>query len=440
VPRTLLWCAALAVAALPARGEQTITSTETLIRLTVEPAPAPKPALRYILLPELREMTPGNPIPNYLTAFLDPDSANQDVPGPAALRQADRAARMDKPDWQILLKAKADGINLLLPDVQKLRALAAGLQARFRDEVALHRFDDALGTAKTMFAMSRHLSENPTVIADLVGIAIAFIAIGPLEEMLEQPGCPNLYWALTDLPNPLVPMDRGLEGERMFILAELGVKAGLDDRAPMTPAQLRKAIAYIDKLRELDQTSSKQVSTRAWLDQRTRDEKSVAAARARLVEFGLAADTVALFPPDQVILLDERYKYEVIRDEALKYLKLPTWECDALLSRPQPKHEPGLFDSLVPFLHKVRKAQGRLEQRIALLRHVEALRMYAADHDGKLPATLAEVSVPLPPDPYTGRPFRYSLEGGTAHIRGTPPKGDESIPAYNLHYEITVRK
>ncbi|MCI0701870.1 MAG: hypothetical protein L0241_12380, partial [Planctomycetia bacterium] len=37
---------------------------ETLIPLKVDPMPAPKPALRYLLLPELKEMTTGNPIPN----------------------------------------------------------------------------------------------------------------------------------------------------------------------------------------------------------------------------------------------------------------------------------------------------------------------------------------------------------------------------------------
>src|SRR5439155_14855118 len=79
--------------------------------------------------------------------------------GRSALRQADWAARLDRPDWQILLRVKTDGINLLLPDVQQLRALANGLKVRFRAEVALRRFDDALRTAKTMFAMARHLSE-----------------------------------------------------------------------------------------------------------------------------------------------------------------------------------------------------------------------------------------------------------------------------------------
>jgi hypothetical protein len=66
VSRTFLGCAAMAVFALPCLADPTSATPETLIRLKVSPAPAPRPALRYQLLPELREMSPGNPIPNYM--------------------------------------------------------------------------------------------------------------------------------------------------------------------------------------------------------------------------------------------------------------------------------------------------------------------------------------------------------------------------------------
>src|SRR5437763_14508558 len=71
MPRTLFCCAVLAVLPLTARADPTLTSTETVIRLTVQPMPAPRPALRYLLLPELKEMNPGNPIQNYLKCFME---------------------------------------------------------------------------------------------------------------------------------------------------------------------------------------------------------------------------------------------------------------------------------------------------------------------------------------------------------------------------------
>jgi hypothetical protein len=425
----------LAVAAALTPAPPAVAQPETLVKMTVDATPAPKPALRYLLLPELREMTQGNPIPNYLKCILDQDmTVPQSNISPAALKQADRAARMDKPDWQILPKLRTDGVGLLLPDLQKMRELATALQARFRDEIALRKFDDAIVTAKTMFALSRHMGEHPTLIGDLVAIAIAQVTLAPLEEMLQQPGCPNLYWALTNLPAPFVAMEKGMEGERIFIHAEL---RELDDKNPMTAAQLKKLAGYIDRLFEVGRNEKKTIE---WLSERAKDEKYMEAARRRLVENGIAADRLALFSNYQIILLNEKLEYEIQRDEANKLFGLPTWEAIPRLDAIRPPKDRPLLNAFLAGYPKLRRAQGRLEQRIALLRHVEALRLYAAAHEGKLPAKLSDIDVPLPLDPFTGKPFRYELVDGVAHVRGSPPKGDEQTAVYNQHYEITIRK
>src|SRR5262249_34840785 len=166
----------------------------------------------------------------------------------------------------------------------------------------------------------------------------------------------------------------------------------------------------------------------------------VGAARRRLVEYGLAEERVQKFPPDQVLLLDEKREFEVRRDDIMKLMNLPLWQSEALLAQLKPAKEEALFEDFVPAMMKVRQAQGRLDQRVALLRHVEALRLYAAEHDGKLPAKLDDIPVPLPSDPFTGKPFRYEVDGATAHLRGSPPRGGEQNPAFNVHYELTIRK
>jgi hypothetical protein len=437
VLQKLLCCAALAAFALSSRAGETVTATTMVIQLNVQPMPAPKPALRYLLLPELKDLNPGNPIPGYLKCLAARDYSGKMTFGRESLRQADRAARLDRPDWQILDRAKTEGISLLLPDVQVTRQLAQGLQERFHSEAIRGSFDEALETAKTLFAMARHMSEHPTLIAQLVGLAIESIAIKSLDELLEQPGCPNLYWALTNLPDPLVPSKKGLEGERVLISAELH---DLDTSAPMSEDRLKKLIAHIDQLRGDGKPPKPEDSMRAWLDARVKNTAALAAARRRLVEYGLPEERLARFPSDQVFLLDQKREYEVRRDEVMKLMNLPTWQIESLRDKVEPAKEMALFDFLVPALYKVRRAQGRLEQRIALLRHVEALRMYAAEHAGKLPEKLADISVPLPVDPFTGKPFRYELDGLTARVRGTPPKGMETEPGFNVRYEITIRK
>src|SRR5207253_177732 len=279
---------------------------------------------------------------------------------------------------------------------------------------------------------------HPTLIGELVGLAIANLAFGPLEEMLEQPSCPNLYWALTNLPNPLVPMENGMQGERVLIQSEFHE---LDETAPMIADRLKKLIVHIDKIRQMeDKPIDADRTTRAWLDARNKDDAKLRAARARLVETGFSDERLQTFPPDQIILLDEKRDYEARRDEVMKLVKLPHWQAEAEFAAIKPPKDPGLFEIFVPALNKVRRAHARTEQRIALLRHVEALRLYAAEHDGKWPEKLADITAPLPDDPFTGKPFRYKLEGTTAHLRGSPPSGEENTPGFNVRYELTIKK
>jgi len=461
VPRTLLGFVAAVALALPCLAGQTGSTSEMVIRLDVRPAPAPTPALRYRLLPELKEMNPGNPIQGYMKCmmgqkkFLFDDEASRhretllamplkELPaqelkdyGRLALRQADRAARLDTPDWQILLKLKADGYELLLPEVQQIRSLARALQVRYRAEIAQERFDEALRTAQTMFAISRHLGEHPTLIGDLVGIAISSLAISGLDEMLEQPGCPNLYWALTNLPSPLISLDKGMEGERVMLS---WVFRDLDDNASMSKDQLDTFVADMEKMLGMAEGKPDKHVVREWLDARTKDDAPVAAARRRLVEYGLPEERLSRFPLDQVILLDEKRELEVRFDDYVKTLNFPAWQAESQ-AKVESKKPSDLFAIvLLPALHSVRHAQARVDQRIALLRHVEALRLYSAEHDGTLPSKLSDVAVPLPLDPFTGKPFRYEVAGDTAHLRGSPPSGKENLPEYNIHYEVTLQE
>jgi hypothetical protein len=470
--RTFFVCAVFVTLPVSAGAQSPPASRDTVVHLVVEPMAAPKPALKYQLLPELREMNPGNPIYGYLKCF--PEQHNfffnkassgdrekwgktplKDLPsrklqnyGGWALRQADYAARLDTADWQVLLKLKQEGYALLLSDAQQLRVyLAAALKVRFRAQVAERKFDDAVATAKTMLAMARHLGEHPTLIGNRIGIAVADLALGPVEEMIQQPGSPNLYWALTNLPESLVDTRRGYQGELLIVEAEF---AGIRETAPMSDAELRQTNP-VQSLRRFDLVEKKKKEIEAWLQARVLDEAHVRAARNRLIETGLSEDLVQSFPSLQVVLLDDKQRYIGRLEETIKWMGIPYWQAEPglLVSRAAQQQNDTvlgkILESLGPqpaelSLLSVRKVQARLDQRIALLRHVEALRLYAADHDGKLPARLEDVGLPLADDPVTGKPFSYRVEGETAFLRGGVPKGEEQNPHYHLAYDVAIRK
>ena len=356
----------------PACAQQAAVKSELLISLSVAPAPAPQPALKYLLIPELREMNPGNPIQGYLKCYLEQyrfvfDEENfdrrqallamplEELPAPEvpelgrfALAQVDAAARMDTPDWQILLKLRSDGFSTLLPDVQGMRTLARALAVRFRSEIASGRIDDAIRTAKTMFAMAHQLGEHPTLIGDLVGIAIASIAIPPLEEMIQQPDCPNLYWALTNLPDPIVPIRRGLEGERLTLWA---FTRDLDSTRPMSDEQIKAFIVHVEKMAGDEAAFKADGGIRGYLDTRGKDAAKLAAARKRLVDHGLPEARVKTFPPDQIILLDEERELRARFDDVAKIMSFPGWQFQPLyekLTSGRKKERMLLADTFMP--------------------------------------------------------------------------------------------
>jgi hypothetical protein len=463
--RTLILCALLTTCPTLVRAQP----AERVVHLMVQPMAAPVPALKYQLLPELKEMNPGNPIQGYTKCFAEQQNfwfskkavenrekwqktPLHELPmmelrqfgylseGRGPLSRADYAARLTTPDWQILLEAKAEGSRLLLPDIQGLRNLASGLNVRFRAEIAERRYDDAINTAKTLCALGRHLGMHPTVIGNLVGLAIIQIDLNTLEEMVQQPSCPNLYWALTNLPNPLIDGRAGRQGERLMLEADLP----LDRTAPMSEEQLRKILA---RFREVITWETREVPDAAkWFEALLKNEGLIDAARKRLVADGLNEERVKQFPAAQVVLLDLKHEMELRRDARMKWMALPYWQMEAgyladpLASGRAATTREKFLNALGSDYLKVRKAQARIERGIARLRHVEALRLYAAEHEGKLPAHLSDVTVPLPVDPFTGKAFDYTVKGDTAVLRGPPPKGEEKNAFYNVRYEITIKK
>ncbi len=428
----------------------------TAMRLEVSPMAAPRPLLKYRLLPEVRELTPGNPVQWYLRCFAEqrffffsPEGnrerarylsmplAKLRVQGPAtyggsALLQADWAARLSAPDWEVVHRLDSEGLDFRQPELEPLRILGAALHARLRIQVARGDFDAAVGTLKTMFALARHLGDCPTSEADLTGIAIAEMASKGIEEMIQQPGCPNLYWALADLPSPLVGLRSGFQGDRVRVDAAL---TSIRDDRTMTEEEIEEVVSGISGRLDFarEQEGQPPLGLRRELMTRIGDAKRVGRARARLLERAegksfqdqVAALRYVAFPPAQIILLDEKQAFEVRRDELLTRLSLsPT-------SVEKPVDVDLLFDGLLPRVIPARHQQLRVEQCIAMLRHVEAIRLH-----GKLPQSLEEIAVPLPSDPFTGKPFAFAVRDGVAVL--SPPKG-ESKSAPDRRYTIVFK-
>lgn len=448
------------------------------IVLSVTPAATPKPLADYYILPEYRDMQPGDKLSGFMKCFMEQDQFFKgdsslkryellDVPLaelPADVREQhhirdgiaynpkyatmmvfmDQAARYNRTEWNEYFNLRHDGVYYLLPEVQKLRELGNVLRLRMRGEVKDGEFYRVTVTAKTMFGLAKMLEQHPTLIGNLVGIAIASMAVHGLEEAIQQPGCPNLFWSFTDLPHPFFDLRYGLAGERTFL--EKGQFADL--KKPTRALSTQEVNDHLKTMTEMfamahEGPGAFRENPRVRYALIAADEKKMDAARRRLTESGVSADVVKAMPPLQIAMVEDFYQYTLVRDEMFKWMNLPypvamkgLTETDEVIKKA--KSEWYLGPMLLPAVMKVKGAQARIEQRVGYLRIIEAVRLYAHEHGGQLPATLGDIKLPLPVDPFTGKPFEYEVKDGVATLHGTPPLKDS--PTMNRYYEIRVRK
>jgi len=431
-----------------------------IVESAVSPAPAAVPALRYLLLPELRDQQPGNQVQAFYKCFMEQHNFYHDkgevekrerwstAPladlagerdlvgyGGPGLRQADYAARLESVAWDILLQFKAEGINLLLPDAQQLRQLAGALRVRARGEIARKDFAAAVHTLQTMFALAGTFNQHPTLIGQLVGIAIANITLGVVEELQQQPGAPGLFWALADLPTPFIDLRKGMQGERLWLPKEYDL---LRKAEPIPEAVLDRRVKELTEWLTSGEGGKKLTPASEFYASRAGNPATVAAMKGRLARLGHKPADLDKLGTLQIAMMDDFAHYERYRDDLMKWTNLPYWELPAdLAARKQPE---GILPELAPAAFKVMQARTRVQQYLSLLQAVEAVRIHAAENEGKVPASLADTKLPVPVDPVTGKPFDYEVRGGVAVIRGTAPADRKDDPFFNRVYEVTIRR
>ena len=461
------------------RDEQTGILVQTK-ELVLHPQAEPNPALKHRLIPNAFDALPGNAAIYYLKAsgFLEqgpardrisqihkdamaraskegtdyakvpphvwlttpPDALPRDevkaylsltLFQPPFLREAARRAQFD---MDRNFREVDDPIAYLLPEIQNLRSLARTQSMRCRLAIAEERIDDALEITGQQFALARHLGQDDFLVSNLVGIAIATIACNDALHLVQHAETPNLYWALAAMPSPLVDLRRSMAVERQFLYQQLKVLREVDE----TPRSTGYWRDFIDRLLpQLGMLSAEFEMPSAIVDPE--------AARAAIVAYVAAAypgakrylidrqklprSQVEAYPTAQVVFLAMVRFHNYWRDEVFKWTHAPFWQTrsktaagDVGQRLREDAERFGWFTlptrTLLPAVLAVRTAEARCDQNIALLQSVEAVRMYAAAHDRKLPPSLDELSVPTPIEPFTGKPIEYELIGDRAVLSG----------------------
>jgi hypothetical protein len=461
-------CLAFLLAAAPAAGQE----PGEPVKLTLRPAPAPTPALKYLLLPELSEMRPGNAALHYQRAHtfeswshlrrtphytnLDEwlDRPLQEVrdklpfgPNLPQLREVDLGARRESCAWEMTERVRKEGYGLLVPDLQAFRESALLLAWRCRLEIAGEDYAAAVYTLQTGLAFGRHVSEGPTLIHALVGRAMCLNMLGRVEELMQAPGAPNLYWALTDLPRPLIDLRKPLQGEKLTLEAELPELKGIETEplSPQAQQRILKRLQYLGAITGADQRNGRGMPF-GFVPLAL---KAYPAAKRALIAQGRKPEEVAALPVLQVILIDAWREYRRCRDDVLKWANVPWpqvrqgWQkADQAVGAITREH-PGavLLIGLMPSIERVYESVVDLDRRVAALRCIEAVRLHAAAHGGKLPAKLSAITeVPVPDDPATGKSFLYQVNGDRVTLRDPTLANGQPALRTTLHYELTFKR
>lgn len=482
MPRLRRWPALALLLApavlLPARGQDKPSADKKAEKwlvdraTTVSPAKAPVPALRYRLFPATTERREGNAVPIYLRLFhernddwkkalaekpaewnklpldkLPLDDAKAFLAGHGyLLRQLELGARRKTAEWSYTLEA-GDPVHLHLSDAQQMRLLWPVLLLQARVATREGRFADAARALETGFAFCRHVSEAPLLINGLIGLAGAGQLADAVLDLSEQPGAPNLYWALAVIPRPLIDLRPADEIEMKLLEMQYPDLADLDRPRPAEEwaAALKRVRLEHARLSKGDKDAKppKPGTTAADPADKSPD---LPAARKYLAEVaGVAKARLDKMTPAEVLLRYMAALNRELSDEVIKGAYLPYHKARAVLDagekrlKEAPDTEAGrLSRSFLPALIRVRVAQVRVARKLAALMAVEALRMHAAAR-GALPDKLSEVTVvPVPDDPGTGRPFEYARDGATATLTSRLP--GEPLATSGLRYRVALRK
>jgi hypothetical protein len=456
-----------------AKEAAAVTPLPAPVELNVTPMAEPRPALRFRLLPISSELNPGNAAPIYLRLRheLSEEAWKQigekhdawsgltldKLPLSDARKFVDQwsgstsllkiGTRRQDCDWAYpLAEQRQDIIGILLPDCQSMRQWAYLLQVKARVETAEHNLGQAIDTIETGIAFGRHVGQGPFLINNLVGVAICSIMLDRVEEVISQPDSPNLYWALTALPCPLVSMRDALETEQRMgenLIPELALVDEPHSRAEW--AALLENL-YV-RLRNLAQkvTSDEKVNARL------RAQLEVDLASFRQAQLGPAQEylkntlqvdpnRVKVMSNDEIIARALVGRYRDMRDDFFRIAYLPWRDARSQSAAAEAQLKAtstgplAVLAELQSSVMSCLDAQIRLDRRVAALRVVEAIRLHATSHDGRLPEDLkAIVDVPVPDDPATGKPLEYRREAAAA-LLALPEAGmkGRTTPPYHI--------
>ncbi len=319
------------------------------------------------------------------------------------LGRAENAMRIEY-DLQLDGRSTSEVLAIWLPELQETRQLARLLNLRARLAIAEQRWTDVVDDCRLGFRLADCVTNcTDFLVGRFIGFAISQTMMDVLEEAIEQPGCPSLYWALATLPEDrLFETRQATEFETVFIYRLLGPAASLPDQ-PI--GEVAASDQFLRLFRELIKFSDNPSITDETADLMAGAYIVSQAAASRELLSGVSqwGERAKSLSASEAVLRAIAVKFARVCDRSIAWSTLPGEVGDQYRSQ----HSAwttgsvtgadsivGLVGLLIPPIHQVRMAGLKMrEQRIRILNY-EAIRLYAGVY-GELPPSMAGLK-PVP--------------------------------------------
>ena len=432
----------------------------TVHDLIVMPMKEPMPALRYSFWTSLTQRQKGNAVPYIYRALMlqphgddledfheefdnwfGPAPGSDDFPeqsiqeflsaAEASLSSMRIAATRDHVNWDWSLDSLrgTDTVAFLLPELQEARQLARVLTLKARLEIHQRDFKAAIDTLRDCYLLAHAVGQERTLVNSLVGTAIANMASDQVMTLISTPGSPNVYWALAQLPRPLINYRGAYDYERAISVLTFPFLKDVETATRTQEQWRRLLVAACADLRFVGCALPEAPSDEATLDLLI--EQGYPKAKKALQSAGYSTVQIDAMSKEQALAVGEGVMLRRATDDTFKWAYLPLPEA-ALFCQQQMEsleatlraEEPmPIAQTLLPALSAARNAEMREDSIRTALMMVEAIRMHAAHH-GSLPNKLDDITVvPVLTNPATGQsyPFRLRSSNGStsAEIRVT---------------------
>ncbi|WP_404306163.1 hypothetical protein [Neorhodopirellula lusitana] len=339
-----------------------------------------------------------------------------------AMSELDRIENAMKVQYDLGLDQLSvhETIGLLLPEFQDMRVLSRLLETQIRVALVEQRYEDAIRSLRVGFRLAQVAARSTDLLVGrVIGISIAQRMMNVLEVAVQQPGFPNMYWALAALPREnLFEVRDSIEFESTLFTKLL---PNHGDLPPQPIGQIAAAEALQNLANDFHgiligvsadpEDDRRQAALMISLYVASHADSS----RQQLALDPVLAKYAADFSGSEAVLRTISRRLISIRDQWLAWQSIPLEIRNRDGGQPSPdlvrlQASSDLIDrvasELLPQFVQANYSQ-RADQQLARLITLEALRMHVA-HSGELPESLSQLEpVPAWHDAVSGQPFDY---------------------------------